>query len=66
MKQDWCNIGVGVPWRSAKDFTDILVWLTDNIDERDWDWDVSMNGLFHRIYYFAHEKDAIWFTLRWS
>lgn len=53
-------------WKDSDHFTGLLIWLSKNIDERDWDWDVPYNkDEFHRIYYFAHERDALWFKLRW-
>ena len=65
MKADWCNIAVGMPWKGKDHFTSILTWLSHNVDERDWDWDVCKNDDYHRMYYFAHEKDAVLFKLRW-
>jgi len=66
MKADWCNIQVPMRWKDSDHFTGLLIWLSKNIDERDWDWDVPYNkDEFHRIYYFAHERDALWFKLRW-
>ena len=67
MKADWCNIGVYMPWRGQEHFTSLLTWLSKNIDDRDWDWDIAHDsGLHHRIYYFAHERDAVMFKLAWS
>ena len=66
MKADWCNIGVGVSWQGKDHFTNLLTWLSKNVDDRDWDWDVAgKNNNWHRIYYFAHEQDALLFKLRW-
>ena len=66
MKSDWCNKGVAVPWKDKDHFMEMLVWLSENIDERDWDWDVPYeDDEYHRVYYFAHERDANWFALRW-
>ena len=67
MKADWCNIPVSLPWRSSGHFRDLQIWLLDNVDERDWDFDgVDPKNFNNRIYYFAREKDANWFALRWS
>lgn len=67
MKADWCNIGVPMPWKDPNHFTNLLIWLSKNIDERDWDWDVPYDkDEFHRIYYFAHQADAALFALKWS
>lgn len=66
MKADWCNKGVAVPWKGQDHFTSLLIWLSKNIDERDWDWDVPYDkDEYYRVYYFAHERDANWFALRW-
>ena len=65
MKADWCNKGVAMPWKGSRHFTEVLMWLDNNIDERDWDWDIVNGKEYHRIYYFAHERDANWFALRW-
>jgi hypothetical protein len=67
MKADWCNIPVSLPWRGSGHFRDLRIWLLDNVDERDWDFDgVDPKNSNNRIYYFAREKDANWFALRWS
>ncbi len=67
MKADWCNIPVSLPWRGSGHFRDLRIWLLDNVDERDWDFDgVDPKNFNNRIYYFAREKDANWFALRWS
>ncbi len=66
MKADWCNIPVSLPWRGSGHFRDLQIWLLDNVDERDWDFDgVDPKNFNNRIYYFAREKDANWFSLRW-
>ena len=64
MKADWCNIPVTMPWKGSQHFRELLTWLDQNIDRRDWDWD-SVGG-FHRIYYFAHQADALHFALKWA
>lgn len=66
MKTDWCNKAVAMPWKGNEHFTELLVWLSNNVDERDWDWDIARDsGQHHRIYYFARREDAIMFTMRW-
>ena len=67
MKADWCNIPVSMSWKGSEHFIELLKWLDSNIDKRDWDWDVVRddNKDHHRIYYFAHERDAVEFSLRW-
>ena len=67
MKLDWCNKGVAMPYKGSEHLLQLLEWLENNIDERDWDWDVtSANEGYDRIYYFAHERDAVQFALRWA
>ena len=66
-KADWCNIRVSIPWHSSGHFRDIQIWLFDNVNERDWDFDgADPKNLNNRIYYFAQQKDAVLFALRWS
>ena len=66
MKFDWCNIGVAMPWKGEDHFKNLLIWLSKNIDERDWDWDVPFDkDEFHRVYYFAKQTDAVIFSMRW-
>lgn len=65
MKTDWCNIPVSVPWRSTGQFRDLRIWLLDNVNERDWDFDgADPKNAENRIFYFAHRKDAMWFALK--
>ena len=67
MKQDWCNIKVSIPWRCSGHFRDLRIWLLDNVDELDWDFDgADPDNEDNRIYYFALHKDATLFALRWS
>jgi hypothetical protein len=66
MKSDWCNIPVSLPWRGSDHFRDLRIWLLDNIDECDWDFDGSdPKNQENRIYYFAKKQDATTFSLRW-
>ncbi len=66
-KRDWCNIPVSVPWRSTGNFRDLQIWLLDNINSLDWNIDgVDYNDLDNRIVYFAYERDAVLFALRWT
>ena len=67
IKADWCNKGVDISWKGEDHFKNLLIWLSKNIDDRDWDWDVPYDkDEFHRIYYFAHERDAVLFKLMWT
>lgn len=66
-KRDWCNIPVSVPWRSTGNFRDLQIWLLDNINSLDYNLDgVDYNDLDNRIVYFARERDAVLFALRWT
>lgn len=66
IKDDYCNIKVSVPWRDYNHFRNARLWLLDNIDERDWDFDgIDNHNQDNRIYYFARQKDAMMFTLIW-
>ena len=66
-KADWCNIRVSIPWCSTGHFRDLRIWLLDNVDERDWDfYGTDSKNHNNRIYYFARQKDAVLFALRWS
>jgi hypothetical protein len=65
MKLDWCNIQVSIPWRSTGHFRDLQIWLLDNVDERDWDFDgADTKNPNNRLFYFAKERDACLFALR--
>lgn len=67
MKRDWCNIPVSVPWRSTGQFRDLRIWLLDNVNERDWDFDGADHvNAENRIFYFARKQDATAFALKWS
>jgi len=66
MKKDWCNIPVSVPWRSTWHFLDLRIWLLDNVNELDYDFvGADPKNYKNRIYYFAKEKDALMFMLKW-
>ena len=66
-KRDWCNIPVSVPWRSTGQWRDLRCWLVDNVDDMDYDAaGVDLEDYDNRVFYFAREKDAILFALRWS
>lgn len=66
-KADWCNIRVSVPWRSTGHFRDLRIWLLDNVNQSDYDFvGVEGNEVDNRVFYFAFEKNAMLFTLRWA
>lgn len=50
---NWCeqNIGIRAPFKDCVD------------TDRPWYWDAGWETM---TYYFAKEKDAAWFALRWS
>ena len=66
-KADWCNIKVSAPWDGTPFWPEVRDWLQENVDKRDYEigghprYDMSK-----RVVYFAHEKDAVLFALRWS
>jgi len=67
----WCTIPVSVPWRSTGHFRDLRIWLLDNVPNHgDYEFAGVDSDLLpnkdNRVYYFAHEEDAIMFSLRWS
>ena len=66
-KRDWCNIAVSVPWRSARQWRDLRIWLIDNVHDMDYDAaGVDLEDYDNRVFYFAREKDAVWFALIWG
>lgn len=67
VKDDWCNIRVSIPYRGGQIYQEICRWLNDNIGLADYDYrGVDNKNSDHRVYYFAFEKDAIMFSLRWT
>ena len=66
-RSDWCNIQVSVPWPGVRRFRDLQIWLIDNVRNTDYEFKgMDLNNPNNRIFYFALEKDAIMFSLRWS
>ena len=66
-KRDWCNIPVKVPYRSTGQWRDLRIWLIENVDDFDYDAaGVDLMDHDNRVFYFARERDAVWFALRWS
>lgn len=59
---------VSVPWRSTGQWRDVQIWLLDNVPCYDNYAFVGVDIYIpsNRIYYFAHEKDAMLFALKWS
>ena len=66
-RSDWCNIKVSVPWRGTRNFRDLRIWLIDNVRDIDYEFKgMDLSDANNRIFYFALEKDATMFSLRWS
>ena len=63
----WCKIHIDAPWKSTGNWRDVRIWLIDNCG-RD-DYEISHERVdrddIHRRVYFAKEKDAIMFALKW-
>ena len=65
-KRDWCNIPIRVTWHSTGQWRDLRIWLIDNVNELDYEvCGVDLDDYNKRIIYFAREKDALWFSLKW-
>lgn len=70
MKQDYCYIPIKVTVRNNQEKSDIITWLRDNIDDRDFDYEYtqyfSLSSFSIDItVYFAKNKDAMLFSLCW-
>lgn len=66
-KRDWCNIPVSVLWRSTGQWRDLRIWLIENVNDMDYDAaGVDLQDYDKRVFYFAKEKDAVWFALKWT
>jgi len=66
-KSDYCNIKTSVPWRSTDQWRDLRIWLLDNVNALDYDiYGVDVDNINNRVVFFAWEKDAFHFILRWS
>lgn len=68
MKQDYCNIPVKVPVFSRGQNRELVSWLRNNIDHRDYDYSYLYFDTYDNTVtvFFAKKKDAVLFTLRWS
>ena len=65
-----CTIRASVPWKSTGQWRDVQIWLLDNVPSgygHLYEF-VGMDLLNrdNRVYYFARERDASMFLLRWS
>jgi hypothetical protein len=66
-KRDWCNIPVKVLYRSTGQWRDLRIWLIENVDDMDYiAAGPDLTYPHRRVFYFARERDALWFALRWS
>ena len=66
-KRDWCNIPVKVQWQGSSQWRDLRIWLQQHV--HDWDYDAAGADLMDhdkRVFYFARERDATMFALRWA
>jgi hypothetical protein len=66
-KRDWCNIPVRVRWQGSNQWQDLRVWLQEHV--HDWDYDAAgadIEDLNRKTIWFARERDAVSFALRWS
>ena len=66
-KRDWCTIPVRVRWQGSGQWQDLRVWLQEHV--HDFDYDAAGQDLLDhskRVVYFARERDAVQFALRWS
>jgi hypothetical protein len=56
-----------VLWRSTGQWRDLRIWLIENVNDMDYDAaGVDLQDYDKRVIYFAKEKDAVWFALKWS
>jgi hypothetical protein len=60
---------VSVPWKSTGQWRDVQIWLLDNVpNHKNYEF-VGMedaDNQNNRVYYFAHQDDAVLFALRWA
>lgn len=68
-KTDYCNIPVVYTKQSANHNIAMRQWLVDNVDSECYDaedWRAVDNNWQQRCIWFAYERDAVIFALRWS
>jgi len=70
-RTDYCNIPVLYRFRDVEHHTQMGQWLVKNIDPacydaEDWNFSSSTIEPHTRKIWFAHDKDAVWFRLKWS
>jgi hypothetical protein len=51
-------------------YPEVCAWCKEHVGKFDHDWTIFWNGMFDpdatETYYFAQEKHAMWFRLRWA
>lgn len=64
---DHCNIPIKILYRGTREWRDLRLWLLDNVGPEDYVLAGSdLNHYSLRVVWFAHERDAVLFALRWS
>ncbi len=65
-KQDWCNIPISYQWSEPDEFYAIRTWLSENVSYLDYIHAGADSKDYSRnIVFFAKERDAVQFALRW-
>ena len=68
-KVDYCIVPVVYTRHSVQHHEEMRQWLVDNIDPECYDaedWRAVDNNWRQRRIWFAHERDAVLFALRWA
>ena len=66
-KRDWCNVPVRVRWQGTTQWRDLRIWLIENVHDMDYDAaGADLQDYRKRVIWFARERDAVSFALRWS
>jgi hypothetical protein len=68
-KVDYCIVPVVYTRHSVQHHDEMRQWLVDNIDPECYDaedWRAVDNNWRQRRIWFAHERDAVLFSLRWA
>lgn len=60
-------IPISYVWKTADDFKEQHQWLWDNVDENDYQiFGTDPKNHTRSLIYFRHERDAVYFALRWA
>lgn len=60
-------IPVSYVWRTADEFKEQRQWLWDNVAVNDYQIaGTDFKNTTRSLIYFRHERDAVYFSLRWS